>query len=68
MALGGLRPVGARVVLSGLVSAPHLNGQEGTLQGYDAATGRWQVDLGREEQLAVKGQNLALRRVTTEVD
>ena len=50
---------GRMVVVSGLANRADLNGQTGTLLQYDAAAGRWGVEL-EEESVRIKVGNLSL--------
>jgi hypothetical protein len=50
---------GGRVLVGGLVSRPDLNGKHATLLAYNAATGRWSVEID-EEQVRIKTSNLTL--------
>ena len=46
-------------MLHGLVSDPTMNGRVGLLRAYDAASGRWQLNLMRPERLVtVREKNL----------
>lgn len=57
---------GARVLARDLVSAPQHNGREGTVRGYDAASGRYDVRMADGARLSVKPANL-LQSVGVEV-
>ncbi len=53
--------VGDAVALHGLQARPELNAQAGTLQSFDASTGRWGVRLsGLPDPLSIKPSNLRL--------
>jgi len=52
---------GARVRLQGL-SAAHLNGLEGNLDGFDIHAGRWEVKLLGGQVKAIKPSNLVRQR------
>ena len=60
-------PSGSTVEVHGLTGAPQHNGKLGTVQGYDAAKGRYSVLVeGEAKALRVKGANLRLRDVRRE--
>jgi len=59
-----LRP-GMTVQLSGL-NAQHLNGEEGTLIGFDGSSGRWRVCLLNGETKDVKAENLRTQDLMSE--
>lgn len=50
-------PVGLRVRVRGLKSAPENNGAEGSIASYDSSKGRYVVELG-EKSLALRAANL----------
>jgi len=49
---------GMSVRVCGLKAAPQLNGQEATLERWDAAIGRWHVTFSNGEMKALKAENL----------
>jgi hypothetical protein len=49
---------GCRARIQGLVGAPRHNGKEGVLVAFIEDTGRWSVEVGKSELLAVKPANL----------
>jgi len=60
---------GAFVIIHGLKSAAHLNGQIGELQAFDPTNGRWQVKVLEDESgqwMAIKPDNLILEEVDDE--
>lgn len=54
---GGLR-IGVDVVITGLKSAPELNGKEAKCESWDAAKSRWTVRITGGEMKALKPENL----------
>ena len=52
---------GAKVQVHGLINAPHLNGAQGKLHGFDADSGRWQVETKGSGYKKIKPENLALQ-------
>jgi len=53
-----LKP-GVSIRLTGLRSAPHLEGLQGSCERWDRTTGRWHVRLANGETKAVKPENIA---------
>lgn len=53
--------VDQRVTISGLLARPDLNGKEGLATAFNAATGRYTIDVGAE-QIAIKSANLTVVR------
>lgn len=53
-----LFPLGAEVVIDGLVKAPMFNGAAGVVQSWDAETGRYNVLLAGQRWAKIKGENL----------
>jgi hypothetical protein len=51
-------PLGAEVVIDGLVKAPVFNGAAGVVQSWDAETGRYNVLLAGHRWAKIKGENL----------
>lgn len=51
-------PAGTRVMVRGLVSASHRNGELGRIHSFDGAKGRYTVLLEDEEALSCKPENL----------
>merc|ERR1712150_59432 len=49
---------GAKVILSGLAGAAHLNGASGVLGSFDCARQRWYVELAGGEVKAVRSENI----------
>ena len=49
---------GAQVRMDGLQQRPALNGKHAVLLSYDAAAGRWDVDVGGKQQLRLRPANL----------
>ena len=60
--------VGMRVSISGLNSRPELNGTVGTAVSFEQGRGRYAVQLGSGEKLAVKAGNLSLAPDDEEVE
>ena len=48
---------GSRIILRDLVRRPELNGQRGTVTGYNADSGRWIIDLDNGDKANVYGKD-----------
>jgi hypothetical protein len=59
---------GCGVRIQGLVSATQHNGKEGVLICFEAETGRWGVEVGDAELLAVKPASLVLVSQPVQID
>ncbi len=59
---------GCSVRIQGLVSATQHNGKKGVLICFDERTGRWGVEVGDAELLAVKPASLVFVREPVEID
>mmetsp|Transcript_36658 Transcript_36658/g.84533 ORF Transcript_36658/g.84533 Transcript_36658/m.84533 type:complete len:310 (+) Transcript_36658:42-971(+) len=50
--------IGAPITVCGLKNAPHLNGRDGRIVGYNSVNGRWEAKVGTEETKAFRAENL----------
>jgi len=46
------------VTLRQIQSKPHVNGKRGTIKGYDRSSGRYKVQISKDEIMSVKGTNV----------